>query len=73
MKGTWIHEFLKRRGQEKFSDIEGWRTCYFNQIVLLSVVFVLISFAITFTTWVEKDIWGILLFDIAILVYFGII
>ncbi len=72
MKGTWIHEFLRRRGQEKFSDIEGWRTYYFNQIVLLSVVFVLISFAITFTTWIERNIWGILLFDIAILVYFGI-
>jgi len=73
MIGALIKKFMKKTGQEKFTDIEGWRTYYFNQILLLSAVFVLISFAITFTTWVEKNIWGILLFDGAILIYFVII
>ncbi len=73
MIAAWVGKFLKKEGQEKFTDIEGWRTYYFNQILLLSVIFLLISFAITFTTWVEKKIWGILVFDMAILIYLAII
>ena len=73
MLAAWVKRILKKGTPETFNDLEGWRAYYFNQIVLLSVVFVLISFAITFTTWIERNIWGILLFDIGILIYIGCI
>lgn len=73
MGGTRIWEFLKREGSETLSDIEGWRSYYFNLILFLACILLPIALAATFTTYIKEARWGTLFFQIGIFVFLGIL
>ena len=70
---TWIRKFFRKEASESFTDIEGWRSYYFDLILFLACILLPIALAATLSTYIREARWGTLFFEIGIFAFLAVL